>query len=131
MPAPNNGSDTTVAGVRTLHFSLQKDNSRPLNYSHAYELVFLETADFSSHVFTLKTGTPRDGTTVKDVTALRIEGSTAGGVAEKTLFETAFVGGWHNFALHIDFDKGYIHAIISGDFVFFFGGNGIDGANMT
>jgi hypothetical protein len=34
-----------------------KDDARPLNYSHEYQLVFLETNDYSTNQFALKTGT--------------------------------------------------------------------------
>lgn len=57
LPASNTGTDLSTAGVKTLHFSLMKDDCRPLNNSHEYQLVFLETNDFSTNQFALKTGT--------------------------------------------------------------------------
>lgn len=38
MPSINNGSDATVQGTTTLHFSVMKDASRPLNGTHMYHV---------------------------------------------------------------------------------------------
>ncbi|KAG0129225.1 hypothetical protein HOY82DRAFT_416019 [Tuber indicum] len=102
LPSTNNGTDATVQGTTTLHFSVKEDVHRPLNYSHQYEIVFIETNDFSSHVWTLKTGTPFGSSEVpaKDARTLRLGGSTAGGKAEEVLFSVPFdTGCWHNFAV--------------------------------
>ncbi|PWW79783.1 Glycoside Hydrolase Family 131 protein [Tuber magnatum] len=102
LPNTNNGTDATVQGTTTLHLSVREDIHRPLNYSHQYEIAFIETNDFSSHVWTLKTGTPfgSSGVTAKDAKTLRLGSSTAGGKAEEVLFSVPFGSEcWHNFAV--------------------------------
>ena len=113
LPITNNGTDATVQGVTTLHFSIQEDPAKPLNYSHEYQLVFIETNDFASHVWTLKTGTPfgTDPASLPEGKAktLRLGSSTAGGADEVVLFETPFdTCSWNNFAIQTDWDKRYV-----------------------
>jgi hypothetical protein len=108
LPVTNNGTDATVQGVTTLHFSIQEDPSKPLNYSHEYQLVFIETNDFASHVWTLKTGTPfgTDPLPEDKAKTLRLGSSTAGGAMETVLFEKPLnCGVWYNFAIQTDWDK--------------------------
>lgn len=57
IPASNDGADASTQGVKTLHFSVLQDAVRPLNFSHEYQLAFLESQDFSTNQFVLKTGT--------------------------------------------------------------------------
>ena len=114
LPNTNNGTDATVQGVTTLHFSIQEDQTKPLNYSHEYQLVFIETNDFASHVWTLKTGTPfgTDPASLPEGKAntLRLGSSTAGGAAEEVvLFEEPFdTGVWYNFAIQTDWDNRHV-----------------------
>lgn len=86
-------------GKRAIHWSVRADPHLPLNFTHEYQNVFLETSTYDAHQFTMKTGTPYDNATMGEVPAtrtLRIESSTKGGVAEKTLFETEYtVGDWY------------------------------------
>ena len=42
-------------GTTVFHFSVQQDASRPLNYSHEYQVVFIEPND-GSHIFELQLG---------------------------------------------------------------------------
>lgn len=42
-PANNDGTDPATEGVKTVHFSLMKDDKRALNLSHEYQLFFLES----------------------------------------------------------------------------------------
>jgi len=105
LPASNTGDDPSTTGVKTLHFSVRLDPSRPLNYTHEYQLVFLESADYSTNQFALKTGTIIDDADPRGArkrNRLRLVGNVAynGG---KTLFEIPFSRGWHNFALTLDF----------------------------
>ncbi|RPB06233.1 hypothetical protein L873DRAFT_1756752 [Choiromyces venosus 120613-1] len=119
LPITNNGTDATVQGITTLHFSVKEDTLRPLNYSHQYEIVFIETNDFSSHVWTLKTGTPFNSTEVptKDAKTLRLGSSTAGGKAEEVLFSVPFESGcWHNFAIQTNWVNNTISAWYSGGY---------------
>lgn len=42
-------------GVTAFHFSVMKDDKKPLNSSHEYQVVFIEPND-GTHVFDLQTG---------------------------------------------------------------------------
>ncbi|KAK5727242.1 hypothetical protein LTR15_003136 [Elasticomyces elasticus] len=112
-----------VDGKRTLHFSVRADDRRPLNFTHEYQNVFLETNAYDAHQFTLKTGTPYDNSTsinssaVTATQTLRIQSGTNAGALEKTLFETEYSGGtWHNFAVELDFDANTLAAYYSKDY---------------
>ncbi|KAI5778590.1 hypothetical protein EDC01DRAFT_634691 [Geopyxis carbonaria] len=114
MPSSNSGSDETVQGVATLHWSMRADTAHPLNYTHNYELVFLETQDYASHVFTLTSGKPRDGS-VRNNASLRLMGTNKNGAAT-TLHDVDFTAGvWHNYAVQIDFDGSTLAAWYSTD----------------
>ncbi|KAK5742170.1 hypothetical protein LTR17_003411 [Elasticomyces elasticus] len=123
-PVSNNGTDDHfVDGKRTIHFSVRADDKRPLDFTHEYQNVFLETNAYDAHQFTLKTGTPYDNSTsinssaVTATQTLRIESGTNAGVVEKTLFETEYSGGtWHNFAVELDFDANTLAAYYSKDY---------------
>lgn len=107
LPASNNGSDPSTVGVKTLHFSIMTDTQRPLNYSHEYQLVFLESEDFSTNQFVLKTGTLLDTSQQANLSAktLMLFGNVNADPVEM-LFHTDFTDGvWHNFGLELDFDQ--------------------------
>jgi len=105
LPASNDGSDDSTLGVKTLHFSLMKDDARALNLSHEYQLVFLEDAAFSTNQFVLKTGTIL-GVDTPDPDLLQLFGNVNDG---ELLFSTPFTAGvFHNFALTLDFDALYV-----------------------
>lgn len=77
-----------------------KDGVRPLNLSHEYQLAFLESADFSTNQFVLKTGSIL-GQNTADPDTLQLFGNVNDG---KLLFNTTFQSGvFHNFALKLDF----------------------------
>ncbi|KAK3291029.1 uncharacterized protein B0H64DRAFT_367870 [Chaetomium fimeti] len=102
IPASNDGTDASTQGVKTLHFSVLKDNDRPLNLSHEYQLVFLESQDFSTNQFVLKTGTIL-GQDTADPDTLQLFGNVNQG---ELLFSTPFTANvFHNFALNLDFDQ--------------------------
>ncbi|RAL61151.1 hypothetical protein DID88_010490 [Monilinia fructigena] len=101
MPSSNNGSDPSTTGIKTLHFSILKDSARPLNLSHEYQIAFLESADYSTNQFVLKTGTILDSNNNTDSNVLRVIGNVNEGATE--LFTTPFTDGWHNFGLKLDF----------------------------
>ncbi|CAI4213156.1 unnamed protein product [Parascedosporium putredinis] len=91
----------STTGVKTLHFSLMKDAARPLNLSHEYQLVFLESNDFSTNQVVLKTGTILGGNTA-DPDTLQLFGNVNQG---NLLFSTAFTAGvFHNFGVLLDFN---------------------------
>ncbi|OIW32631.1 hypothetical protein CONLIGDRAFT_699488 [Coniochaeta ligniaria NRRL 30616] len=104
LPASNSGTDASTAGVKTLHFSVMKDGARPLNLSHEYQLVFLESNDFSTNQLVLKTGTVI-GAGAGDPDTLQLFGNVNES-PPKVLFSTPFQAGvFHNFGVMLDFDK--------------------------
>ncbi|KAK2767178.1 hypothetical protein CKAH01_15370 [Colletotrichum kahawae] len=104
LPLSNDGKDASTQGVKTLHFSLMKDAQRPLNLSHEYQLVFLESADFSTNQVVLKTGTIL-GQNTADPDTLQLFGNVNSSPVPE-LFKTKFTEGvFHNFAVKLDFTK--------------------------
>ena len=108
MPAPNNGTDVLVRGVTTLHFSVRRDDRVPLNFTHTHHVAFLETADYSAHVWALNTGLAYGDDAAGGVRrqhALRLE-SGGDGQTRELVWQTEFRRGvWHNFAVQVDFDR--------------------------
>lgn len=101
-PASNNGTDASTTGVKVLHFSIMKDTARPLNLSHEYQMVFLESADFSTNQVVLKTGTILDRATA-DPDQLMLFSNVKNA---SLLFSTAFTPGvFHNFGVALDFTR--------------------------
>ncbi|KAI0546969.1 glycoside hydrolase family 131 protein [Xylaria curta] len=101
--ASNDGTDASTTGVKTLHFSVMKDANRPLNLTHEYQLVFLESNDFSTNQFVLKTGTIL-GANTADPDTLQLFGNVNANPAQ-TLFSAPFAEDvFHNFAVTLDFD---------------------------
>ncbi|KAL8383666.1 hypothetical protein RB595_010731 [Gaeumannomyces hyphopodioides] len=91
--------DVAVKGVKTLHFSVQRDAASPLNATHDYQLVSLESKDFSKHQFDVRTGADNGNN-------IAVVGTSAGGAVQKEIFKTAFgEGAFENFALKLDFDQ--------------------------
>jgi hypothetical protein len=107
LPASNTGTDASTTGVKTLHFSVMKDAARLLNLSHEYQLVFLESADFSTNQLVLKTGTiiGGGGAVAASPDTLQLFGNVNDN-PPKVLFSTPFAEGvFHNFAVTLDFNK--------------------------
>lgn len=114
LPKPANATDS-VTGIKTLHFSLKTDQSRPLNYSHEYQLVWLESQDYFANQFTIGTGTPYGSTTTshKDARSLFLLGTSASS-PQQTLWKTPFTEGvWHNFGLVLDYNANQIEVFYS------------------
>lgn len=42
-------------GTSTFHFSIKEDPERPLNFTHEYQIVFIEPSD-GTHVFGVQLG---------------------------------------------------------------------------
>ncbi|OAA67092.1 hypothetical protein SPI_01668 [Niveomyces insectorum RCEF 264] len=105
LPASNSGTDPSTQGVKTLHFSVMQDAQRPLNLSHEYQLVFLESNDFSTNQLVLKTGTILGGAAGVDPNTLQLFGNVNANPPQ-VLFSTPFTPGvFQNFAVTLDFDK--------------------------
>ncbi|KAJ8108774.1 hypothetical protein ONZ43_g6323 [Nemania bipapillata] len=101
--ASNSGTDASTTGVKTLHFSVMKDTERPLNLTHEYQLVFLESNDFSTNQVVLKTGTIL-GANTADPDTLQLFGNVNANPVQ-TLFSTPFTEDvFHNFAVTLDFN---------------------------
>ncbi|KAK3323163.1 hypothetical protein B0T19DRAFT_485598 [Cercophora scortea] len=104
IPASNSGTDPSTTGVKTLHFSVMKDAQRPLNLSHEYQLVFLESNDFSTNQVVLKTGTILGQATANPDT-LQLFGNVNSNPPQ-VLFSAPFTPGvFNNFAVTLDFNK--------------------------
>ncbi|KAF8194437.1 hypothetical protein K438DRAFT_1906679 [Mycena galopus ATCC 62051] len=88
-------------GVSTFHFSIQADVSRPLNYSHEYQIVFIEPSD-GTHVFEIQLGSPFTDPTLQ-LPAANAHSFKVRDHALNVLFTTPFIPlVWHNFAVTVD-----------------------------
>ncbi|KAK6222071.1 hypothetical protein QIS74_04326 [Colletotrichum tabaci] len=104
LPVSNNGTDPSTSGIKTLHWSMMKDPARPLNLTHEYQMVFLESSLFSSNQFALKYG-DLIGIHPADPDVLHLFGNSNTNPSPE-LFKTKFTEGvFHNFALTLDFGK--------------------------
>lgn len=105
-------------GVSVFHFSIKADLLRPLNYTHEYQIVFIEPSD-GTHVFGiqlgayirppaahssdwLSTGSPFTNPTgqlpAKNARSFKVLDH-----ALNVLFTTSFIPLlWHNFAITVD-----------------------------
>lgn len=93
-----NGSDVSDSGVVTFHWSVRADTARPLNYSHEYQVVWHERADFTANQFEFETGTLLDGTTA-DPKAWKMLNET-GDLVWQTPMDWSE---WQNFAVTFDY----------------------------
>lgn len=113
LPQPANATDA-VTGIKTLHWSMRTDVHRPLNYSHEYQLVWLESQDYSANQFSLNTGTLLGSSdTAVDSKCLLLRGSSNAS-PQQTLWKTPFSDGvWHNVALQLDFNTNRLRVFYS------------------
>ncbi|KAI8722505.1 hypothetical protein NCS52_00394500 [Fusarium sp. LHS14.1] len=100
----DNEKSPASEGVKTLHFSILQDESRPLNLSHEYLNVWHEAGDYSSNQFNFEAGTiigqdlPKDTWKLLDRT-------------NKQIWSTPILKDvWQNFAITLDFDNNTIQA---------------------
>jgi len=105
LPGTNNGTDPTVIGTTTVHWSIRTDPTHPLNYTHEYHPVWHERNDFNGDHFDLETGTPfsasKESIPITNPKTLRIAGFSIP-TPEQNVFITNFDDNvWHNFALTI------------------------------
>ncbi|TDZ31338.1 hypothetical protein C8035_v005955 [Colletotrichum spinosum] len=90
-------NDVAVTGVRTMHFSIQRDATKPLNLTHDYQVFNLESKDFSFHQIDVRTGAENG----KEI-AIFGNSKTTGGAPK--IFSTPFgEGKFENFAIKMDF----------------------------
>ncbi|KIK69897.1 hypothetical protein GYMLUDRAFT_34291 [Collybiopsis luxurians FD-317 M1] len=117
--AQGNGSNSALdtimeVGVSKFHFSVKQNTELPLNYSHEYQIVYIEPAD-GTHIFELQLGTPFSNPTapapVSDAHYLKVRDH-----ALNLLFETPFSAGqWHNFAVQVDWSALTLQVFYSAD----------------
>ncbi|KAK0222249.1 hypothetical protein IW262DRAFT_1272143 [Armillaria fumosa] len=92
-------------GVSVFHFSIKADETHPLNYTHEYQIVFIEPSD-GSHVFGLRL----EGSPFTIPTGVVPAPNAASfNVLDhdlNVLFATSFTEGtWHNFAIEVDWEN--------------------------
>jgi len=107
LPASNSGTDPSTSGIKTVHFSIMKDATRPLNTSHEYQLFFLESSDYSTNQVALKYGSVIGGNpSGANPDTLFLFGNVNSNPIP-LLYSTHFTAAtWHNFGITIDFNKG-------------------------
>jgi hypothetical protein len=108
-PMSNSGTDASTTGIKTVHFSVMKDASRPLNSSHEYQLFFLESSDYSTNQVVLKYGTIIGGNPngINPDSLILVGNVNSNPIP--TIFSTRFTAGvWHNFAITLNFNAGYV-----------------------
>ncbi|RDX48807.1 hypothetical protein OH76DRAFT_1351910 [Lentinus brumalis] len=101
-------------GTTVFHFSVKQDASRPLNYSHEYQIVFIEPND-GSHIFELQLGSPFTNPTgslpVPNAHSFKVLDH-----ALNVLFSTPFTADvWHNFAVEVDWNARTLAVFYSQD----------------
>ncbi|KAF8323930.1 hypothetical protein DL93DRAFT_2162035 [Clavulina sp. PMI_390] len=99
-------------GTTVFHVSLQEDLAHPLNYTHEYQIVFIEPSD-GSHVFEIQLGTPFTipSATKPDSTArnLKVRNHALDLVFQTQLLPLL----WHNFAVQVDWDHQTLAVLFS------------------
>lgn len=76
--------------------------------SHDYQVAFLETADFATHIFDVRIGTvlgAAAGTPGATGTNLVVNGNSKDVKGVQTLFAAPFTTGWQNLAMVMDFNQ--------------------------
>ncbi|OCH89931.1 hypothetical protein OBBRIDRAFT_812977 [Obba rivulosa] len=101
-------------GTTVFHFSIKLDERRPLNYTHEYQIVFIEPND-GTHVFEVQLGSPFTDPTgpipTPDAHWFKVRDH-----ALNVLFETPFTPDtWHNFAVQIDWVNRTLAVLYSKD----------------
>ncbi|KAI0747574.1 hypothetical protein C8Q74DRAFT_1212624 [Fomes fomentarius] len=115
--AANNGEHTNLiqlieTNTTVFHFSIKKDERRPLNYSHEYQVVFIEPND-GSHVFGIQIGSPFTNPT-GNLPATNAHSFKVLDHALNVLFSTPFTSHtWHNFAIEVDWNARTLAALYS------------------
>ena len=95
----NNGSKGST-GVKTIHFSIMIDKTRPFNLSHEYLNVWHESADYSANQFNFQMGQMIDQRSLPKDTFKVLNRQN------RQIWSTPIdAAGWNNFAITIDFTK--------------------------
>ncbi|TID06590.1 hypothetical protein CH35J_000080 [Colletotrichum higginsianum] len=100
-------NDVAVTGVRTMHFSVQRDPAKPLNATHDYQIMNLESKDFSFRQVDVRTGADNGN-------EIAIFGNSKTTPAPAKIFSTPFgEGQFENFALKMDFNANTVQVFHS------------------
>ena len=102
-----------VTTSMTWRFAVQLDPQRPLNYSHEYSIVAMESEDYLKNQWTLSTGTSLDpAVAAEDPKSLQLRGATNADVPQEIFFETPFTEGWHNFEIVLHFMNEFVPPLL-------------------
>ncbi|KAH8891849.1 hypothetical protein GQ53DRAFT_138589 [Thozetella sp. PMI_491] len=103
----NNGSPAS-SGIKTLHFSVKQDPTRPLNLSHEYLTVWHEAADYSANQFNFELGTILGQESLAKSTYKVLDRKN------KQIWSTAIEKNeWQNFAIQLDYSKNTLQVYYS------------------
>lgn len=95
-------NNVSTTGVRTMHFSIQQDPARPINTTHDYQVMNLESGDFSFHQIDVRTGAANAGKLV-------VQGNAKNPAGQQTLASVDFPADQMvNLALKMDFNAKYV-----------------------
>ncbi|KDN34684.1 hypothetical protein RSAG8_12233, partial [Rhizoctonia solani AG-8 WAC10335] len=92
--------------ARPLNFThdIMRDEARPLSFSHEYQIVFAEPDD-GSHVFGVKVGSSFTAPTAPKLPTKTARNLEILDHALNVLYSTPFdLNTWHNFAIQVDWD---------------------------
>ncbi|KAF1927535.1 glycoside hydrolase family 131 protein [Didymella exigua CBS 183.55] len=98
--AADSAQDASDEGIKTLHFSVKQDPTRPLNLTHEYLNVWHEAADFSNNQIQFQAGTLIDNPSSKKDNFKILDR------AGKQIWDTPIdYKQWQNFAITLDYAK--------------------------
>jgi hypothetical protein len=95
-------NDVAVSGIRTIHFSVQRDPAKPLNATHDYQIMNLESKDFAFRTIDVRTG-------AENGNEIAVFGNSSTAPAPQKVFSVPFgEGAFENFAIKMDFTAKYV-----------------------
>ncbi|KAH7359258.1 hypothetical protein B0T11DRAFT_330954 [Plectosphaerella cucumerina] len=100
-------NDVAVSGIRTMHFSVQRDPAKPLNATHDYQIMNLESKDFAFRTIDVRTG-------AENGNEIAVFGNSNTAPAPQKVFSVPFgEGAFENFAIKMDFTANTIQVFHS------------------
>lgn len=102
--ASDSPQDPSDEGVKTLHFSVKQDPTRPLNLTHEYLNVWHEAADYSNNQIQFQAGSLIDKPESKKTSFKILDGAGNQIWAIPIDYKN-----WQNFAIKLDYTKKYSH----------------------
>lgn len=98
--AADSPQDASDEGIKTLHFSVKQDSTRPLNLTHEYLNVWHEAADYSNNQIQFQVGTLIDNAGSKKNNFKILDR------AGKQIWDIPLdYKKWQNFAVKLDYTK--------------------------